>query len=277
MTAAQKIELDKGSWGTGGPVLDVSGTPRVPFARLVSVELRKLADTRAGLWLLISIGALTALAMAVVLIVALTQDGEITYLDFSAVASTPMGLLLPVLGIMSVTSEWGQRTNMVTFTLEPKRSRVVAAKLTTGVVVAIAAVVIALVIGAVCNLLFGALGSGGATWNMGAADITSFLILQVLGLLTGFAFGMLFINTATAIVLFFVYSFILPGLFAWAAYVWDWFEDLQPWIDFAFTQTPLMEGDLGGVKWAEFAVSGAIWFVLPLALGIWRLLRAEVK
>ncbi len=258
-------------------VLDVSGTPQTPFTRLVGVELRKLADTRAGKWLLISIALLTALAMAIVLIVAISQDGTITYLDFSGIASTPMGLLLPVLGIMSVTSEWGQRTHMVTFTLEPQRSRVVLAKLTSGVVVALAAVVIALAVGAVCNVIFGALGSGGATWNMGAGDVVAFVILQVLGLLTGFAFGMLIINTAAAIVLFFAYSFVLPGLFAWAAYVWSWFEKLQPWIDFSFSQQPLVNGDLGGVHWGEFLVSGLIWFVLPLGLGIWRLLRAEVK
>ena len=39
-----------------------------------------------------------------------------------------MGILLPVLGILLVTSEWSQRTAMVTFTLEPSRSRVIAAK-----------------------------------------------------------------------------------------------------------------------------------------------------
>lgn len=277
MSATQDIQLTKDGWGSGGPVLDISATPGIPFARLVRVELRKLGDTRAGKWLLISIALLTALAMAIALIVAITQDGDITYLDFSGIASTPMGLLLPVLGIMSVTSEWGQRTNMVTFTLEPKRPRVVMAKLASGVIVALAAVVIAFAVGAVCNAIFGAFGTGGATWNIGAGDVLAFVILQVLGLLTGFAFGMLFINTAAAIVIFFVYSFVLPGLFAWAAFVWDWFADLQPWIDFAFSQGPLLSGDLGGMNWGEFAVSGLLWFVLPLGLGVWRLLRAEVK
>ena len=31
--------------------LDLSGTSRVPLARLVGVELRKARDTRAGFWL----------------------------------------------------------------------------------------------------------------------------------------------------------------------------------------------------------------------------------
>ena len=29
--------------------------------------------------------------------------------------------------------------------------------------------------------------------------------------------------------------------------------------------------------WAHFAVSGLIWLVLPLTIGLWRVLRAEVK
>ena len=44
------------STATSAPMtLDVSQTARVPFSRLVSVELRKMFDTRAGQWLLISI------------------------------------------------------------------------------------------------------------------------------------------------------------------------------------------------------------------------------
>ena len=35
--------------GTPG-ALDISSTPRVPLGRLVSVELRKSLDTRAGRW-----------------------------------------------------------------------------------------------------------------------------------------------------------------------------------------------------------------------------------
>ena len=34
---------------------------------------------------------------------------------------------------------------------------------------------------------------------------------------------------------------------------------------------------LDGEEWAQFATSGTLWLLLPLALGIWRLLRSEVK
>ncbi len=80
MSAAQQIDLDKGPWATiEGQVLDVSGTPRVPFARLVSVELRRARDTRAGLWLLVSIGDPDCPRCWLILIVALTRTVSFNY------------------------------------------------------------------------------------------------------------------------------------------------------------------------------------------------------
>ena len=40
-----------------------------------------------------------------------------------------MSLILPVLGILLVTSEWSQRTGLTTFALVPQRERVIVAKL----------------------------------------------------------------------------------------------------------------------------------------------------
>lgn len=251
--------------------------PSIPMPRLINVELRKLFNTRAGKWLLISIALLSALVM-VILIWALAANGEsATFEEFVGAMSTPMSILLPVLGIMSVTSEWGQRTGLVTFTLEPRRSRVVIAKLVSAVVVAVGALVIAVALGALGNMLFGLITGDDMVWNVGGLQLGGFFLANVIGLLTGFAFGMLFMNTAAAIVLFFVYKFVLPGLFAAGAALMDWFKDLQPWIDFGSAQGPLFDASMTGKDWAHFAVSGLIWFVLPLVVGIWRLLRTEVK
>ena len=63
---------------TAPMTLDVSQTARVPFSRLVSVELRKMFDTRAGRWLLISIAASTALVLVIQLWVVLAQDLTVT-------------------------------------------------------------------------------------------------------------------------------------------------------------------------------------------------------
>jgi hypothetical protein len=55
------------------------------------------------------------------------------------------------------------------------------------------------------------------------------------------------------------------------------FGDLRPWTDFNFAQGPLVDATMTGKDWAYFAVSGLIWLVVPLGVGAWRVLRAEVK
>ena len=57
------------------------------------------------------------------------------------------------------------------------------------------------------------------------------------------------------------------------------FADVAPWIEFNTAQTPLFTGDFTptGQEWAQLAVSGSIWLVLPLVLGVLRLLRVEFK
>jgi ABC-type transport system involved in multi-copper enzyme maturation permease subunit len=251
--------------------------PGIPMTRLVKVELRKLVDTRAGFWLLLSIGIVTALVVVIQQWVVAAQDMHITYGDIAQAMATPMGIFLPVLGIMSVTSEWGQRTGLVTFTLEPRRDRIVAAKLISGVITAIASVALALLLGVLGNLAYGGLTGHDVVWDISTMAVFGILLAWVIGLLTGFAFGMLLMNTAAAIVLFFIYSFVLPGLLEWGYQTVGWIHDIRPWIDFSDAQIPLYDATMTGKDWAQFVLSGAVWFVLPLGIGIWRLLKSEVK
>ena len=123
-----------------GHSLDISGTTPTPFARLVRVEVRKAYDTRSGLWLLISTAALTAVVMVIQLAVGATQeDVSLTYNSFLTSTNFSIAILLPVIGILLLTSEWSQRTAMVSFSLEPRRPHVILAKLTVGVLLAVAA------------------------------------------------------------------------------------------------------------------------------------------
>lgn len=262
---------------------DVSGTQPVPLSRLVKVELRKLVDTRSGRWLLIIQGILIVIVSAIVVIVVAVNDEQIAFMDFTGIAGAVMGFLLPVMGIMAITSEWSQRTNMATFTLEPRRTRVVAAKLIATVTAALASVVVAIGIGYVVSAVAAVVGVD-VDWAADVEMLLAFALVQVLGLLTAFAFGTLLLNTPAAIVLYFAYYTVIPGVLAIAAELMGWFADIRPWIDFADAQVPLSdfgqdpdELGFGAIDWPQFFVSGVIWFVLPLGLGIWRMLRAEVK
>jgi len=58
-----------------------------------------------------------------------------------------------------------------------------------------------------------------------------------------------------------------------------WIRDnLQEWADLGAAQGPLYGSEWAtGGEWLRLGVAGAIWVLAPLAFGVWRLLRAEVK
>ena len=257
--------------------LDLTRAEPIPFSSLVRVELRKAVDTRAGRWLLIVTAGLSALAMAIALVVTIAQDVTMRFGDFLGTTSFTSAILLPIVGIMLVTSEWSQRTAMVTFTLEAHRSRVILAKLAAGVVLTVVVAAISLVAAILANLVYG-IAEGGGSWTDGWRLFIGFLAAQIISMLTGFALATLLLNTTVAIVVYFAYSFVLPTIFAVADGLLGWFHDLRPWIDFSNAQAPLFEaGGISGSEWAHLFVSGLIWLALPVAVGMWRVLRAEVK
>lgn len=249
--------------------LDLSGTTRPPMTRLVRVELRKMVDTRAGMWLMIAIGVITVAAVVIFGLAADEKDR--TFGNFAAFTGTPQGFLLPVLGILLVTQEWSQRTAMVTFTLEPRRGRTLAAKVYAALLLGVAAIVLAFAMAALATLVFG----GDHAWDdFAAIDFLKFGLLQVSGILQGLAFGLLFLNSAAAIVTYFV----LPTVFSIIANVWSFLADKAPWIDLGTAQNALFDsGNLTGEEWTQLAVTSFVWVVVPFVVGLWRMLRAEVK
>lgn len=248
--------------------------PRVPLVRLVKVEIRKMLDTRAGFWLAMSMVILSALITLGVLVVGDLPD--LTFGNFFGLMNIPLSLLLPVLAILLVTSEWNQRTAMVTFSLEPKRSRVIIAKFVTAIIAAIAAVAVALAFGAIGNIIAGVLYDAPAgDWHMTTSGLVNSFLIQLIGLLEGFGFAMLLMNSAAAIVLF----FILPQLWSVLVQIVPWLrEHVQEWADLELAQIPLQGGDwMSGEQWERLAVAFVIWVVVPSVAGLVRLLRSEVK
>jgi len=250
-------------------VIDLSGTRPVPFPRLVRVELRKMRDTRSGFWLLTVIGVVT---LAVVLLLVFAGGPEDhTFENFFAATATPQGFLLPVLGILLVTGEWGQRATLTTFTLVPQRGRVLAAKVAAAILFGLAAVVVALVFSALAALVSGASDPWG---SFGALDIGNLTLLLTLGVLQGVAFGLLFLNSAAAIVAYFV----LPIAFSIVTAAVGSLAAARPWVEPGSAHAPLVSGDaLSSLQWAHLATTTLLWIVVPMAVGVWRVLRAEVK
>lgn len=260
-----------------GVTLDVSGTKPIPFGRIVAVELRKMVDTRAGQWLLgISVG-LAVVAELVALWVFAATEAAGSFEAFTGAAAFTMSFLLPVLGILLVTQEWGQRTAVVTFALDPRRLVVVAGKLVAGVVLTLVVVVVSFVVGALCTVLCSALDDQPVTWDLSIGLFAGFTVAQVLSMLVGFAFATLLLSTPLSITVYFVWAFVLPVLFNVAGAFLDWFNDIVVWIDFSTASGTLAAGDLTGEDWAHLVVSGILWLAIPGVLGLRRIATAETK
>ena len=265
---------------TAPPSATPSATPPpafapIPFSRVVSVELRKMFDTRSGAWLMASIGILAVLATAAVVVLA--PDEELTYEAFASAIGFPMAVILPVIAILSVTSEWSQRTGLTTFTFVPGRGRVIAAKALCSVGIGVVSIVLAAGIGALGNVAGTAIAGVDTVWDVSAAELLMIVLANVLGLLVGFMLGVLLRSSAAAIVGYFVYSFVLTGLTELLAVNQQWFADIRGWVDFNFAQGALFDGVPTAEQWGQLGVSGLIWLVLPLALGLRLVLRSEVK
>jgi len=248
---------------------------RIPFGRVLLVELQKMFDTRSGFWLMIGIAASALIATGAV--IAFAPDNQITYDNFGAAVGVPMVFLLPVMAILSVTSEWSQRSGLTTFTLVPNRSRVLAAKAIVGTAVGAVSISVALAIGALGNIVGAGIAGVDPVWDITLSQALTLTFANVLNLLIGFMLGVLIRNSPGAVVGYFVYGFVLPPLTMLLADLNGWWADKQPWLDFNWAQGPLYDGEMAGSDWAHLATSGAIWLVIPLVVGLFLVRRSEVK
>jgi ABC-2 type transport system permease protein len=250
---------------------------RMPLARLTQVELRKMFNTRSGFWLIASIAISALLATGGVILWA--ADDQLTYSTFATAIRFPVVIILPLIAILAVTSEWSQRTGLTTFTLIPHRGRIITAKAISSVIIAVAAMALTFAVGALGNLVSAAVTGTPLVWDVTATQCLYYGLGMVLSLLVGFMLGVLIRSSTGAIVAYFVLTFVLPTIFSLLAESQQWFRDLQPWVDIQFAQSGLFVFDqaLTGVQWAHIAVTGVTSLLVPLAIGLVFVMRAEVK
>lgn len=259
--------------------------PGVPFGRLVRVELRKMTDTRAGRTLVIVTGAIVVLTVAVILLVAALNDSfNMSADDIAQTLQFVSLLILPVFAIMITTSEWNQRTHLTTFTLEPMRSRIITAKAVAVLAFSIVTLVLCIALGAVGNAATGAFDYQ-PVWNVGVGDLLWAVGRQFALIFSAFALGLVLLNTASAIAVFYVSAIMLrfivyPILFGFI----DVFRDIAPYLDvfFGFTVAQYGEHIDGGTvtgleRFAPVVVSVILWVVVPGVIGWLRANRSELK
>lgn len=247
----------------------------ISTSRLLAVELRKMFDTRSGFWLLASVAITATIATAATIVFA--PEDQLTYEAFASAVGFPMAVILPMIAILSVTSEWSQRTGLTTFTLVPNRGRVIGAKLTCAVGIGVVSMLVAAAIGAVGNVVGTAVAGVDTTWNVSVEEFAYIVLANVLGLLVGFMLGVVIRSSPGAIVGYFVYSLVLPGASSALAEFQEWWRENGPWLDFNYASSRLFEGSMTGEHWAQLGVAASFWLVLPLVVGLVLVMRTEVK
>lgn len=252
--------------------LNDGGDKPIGFGRLFGVELRKVYDTRAGK-VLIAV-TLGLIALISVLVMWNEREHGVRFWDLLGAAMIPFAYLLPILGILTVTSEWSQRTGLNTFTLEPRRPRVIFAKWAAAAALTVAAVVASFLIAALFTAIGSLFSDTGAIWSEGvsAASVAKLLLLELLYVSMGIAFGLLIQNTPGAICayLFIPMVISLLNLFEWARKPLEWVNPGQVFNALSMPEMP----DNG---WWKILVAALIWIVLPMALGFIRLNKRELK
>ena len=237
----------------------------IPFSRLVRVEWAKATDTRAARWLLALVALSTVGLMLVAIIVPTTFDQ--TYASYLRVASIAQVILLPVVAILMLTGEWSQRSIMTTFTQEPRRIRVINAKLAVSMMLAGGAAVFGGVVTAT-GLALAAASGRALEANLSIGVITGYLLYMLLNVLAGAAFGALVQNSATAIAAYFTLNPAVALLGTTSTLVADW-------IDTATTWNWVRDNDWAGHV-PQILFSIVLWVAVPLTAGVVRTIRRDI-
>jgi hypothetical protein len=240
---------------------------RPSIARLTGIELRKSVDTRSGRVLLLVVLGLGFAGLAWRLVNA--QNTPVTFEHYLGTSMIGVQLVLPIVGLMAMTSEWTQRTALSTFTSTPRRGRVLTAKIASALLLGTVLTALIIVLGWAATLLGGAITGTEPAFDGALKLAAGVMIANLLNLLMASAFGALIPLTAAAIVAFLV----APQL--WAAAGTALFKDDAQWLDVygAF-------GRIVNFKWVDLpqtATSITAWIIVPLVVGVVLSLRREVK
>ncbi|WP_043627313.1 ABC transporter permease subunit [Nonomuraea candida] len=241
---------------------------RISFGTLLRVETRKLVDTRTSLILTAALGALT---LAFVVGRGLVM-GVADLFTLAGTAALALGTLLPVLGILSVTGEWSHRTALTTFTLEPRRGRVLAAKCLPVLAMAVAGCLLALLVAVPMTAASAAVAGVEATWRLEPALVLGWIATLVVTTAEGLALGLLCLNAPAAIVIYLV----APMVWGFARSLGPVGETLAEWLDLNVATNALMDGALTGETVPRLVTAVVAWIVVPMAVGVLRVLRKDV-
>src|SRR5262245_28580350 len=150
------------------------------------------------------------MALTVIITCLAGHSDQRTFQHILGNALIPAAVLLPIVGMLLITSEWSQRTTLTTFGLVPRRSRVLTAKALAAAAVSVVPFVFALAISAAAA---GASSSGiPGEWTVDGATLAQSFVYLVTNMMIGFAFGAALLASAPAIVAYFALPTAISAL-----------------------------------------------------------------
>ena len=240
------------------------------FSTLLAVELRKLVDTRSGRWLL---GLLAATCVFLQIWLITHGDFAVNFHHYSNGTVAAIAFVVPVIGLLAMTSEWTQRTALTTFTLSPRRLRVIGAKFAASMILSFAMLVFGLLVAA-AGLGIGGLvhphAVGGDIPISVAGDLRAYVVFTLAQVVMASAFGALAGQTVVALGIY------LAAPTVWAAVGSQLFGSTARWFDIWDTYSRI-SSDHPGDHIAQTVTSVAVWVVIPAVIGLMRSVRREVK
>jgi ABC-type transport system involved in multi-copper enzyme maturation permease subunit len=208
------------------------------MSRLLRAEWRKLVTTKLWWGMLLGAVAFTAISVFAQLATnGLKRSAELplsTGIEQRAIlASASVGYIFSmVVGIIFMTTEFRHFTSRPTFLIEPRRGRVVVAKVITGAGLGV-------LYGLVCSIVAVAFmvpwySAKGITLGWAANDLY-LVLLAVFGVVAIFAvvgvgIGVLIRNQITAVISALVWFLLLESLIGALSTLWTWLADIYKFL-----------------------------------------------
>ena len=237
------------------------------FHTLTLVEVRKMTSTRSGRAVL---AAVLFIALAAI-VWELFHAGAIppSWEGYSGVLPV-IGTTLAMIGLLGMTAEWTQRTALTTFTLSPRRIRVLLSKIAAALLIGVVLTGIAVAFAMIAYPIASS-HTTFATTNAGmGASIASTFIAVALNIIMGAGFGALLSISAAALVTYFA----APLLFATLGV--QLLGTSAKWLDITGAIQNISQREIAG-QWPQTITSIVVWIVLPMIAGLWVSAHREVK
>lgn len=246
--------------GVTPPVLGRTET-RLGFVRLVSVEVRKLVDTRSSLAIF---GVLAVLATALVVGIAAVGAAQGTVTTFAGLAGSIglfTGLAMPLIGILGMTSDISHRTSYVYYPLLRGRTAQFWAKVLAAAALALALQAFVFVLSAVMALALGGAKVGEA-FDGAAQALWTGVVSCLLSTLFGVAMAAAIRRTALSIIAVILITLVGNGL------ILTLLPDAGGYLS-TITAAAALLGGPEAPSALEVASSLTLWYLLPLGIGWW--------